>query len=144
MIEERIGIYMEEQFKNQLKLAGVNVGSTVSRFMGREDLYEKFLGKFVEDGSFSSLKAAMEKQDYIEMFKVAHTLKGVAGNLGLADLEEADRCLVEVLRGVYNSEVSVKDMDWNRVVQNYGQVEEAYKKVMDVLNAYYGQKGGTQ
>lgn len=77
---------MTEQFKEQLKQAGVNVAGAMNRFMNNEKLYEKFLRKFPADQSYSSIFQALEANDMPEAFRAAHTLKGVAGNLGFDNL----------------------------------------------------------
>ncbi len=42
---------MDENFRRQLEENGVEVGSTINRFMGNEAMYLKFLGKFLEDNN---------------------------------------------------------------------------------------------
>ena len=59
----------------------------------------KFLGMFMRDTSFQEITAALEKQDYAEAFKGAHSLKGVSRNMALAALADAVDGLTENLRG---------------------------------------------
>lgn len=61
-------------------------------------LVEKFIGKFLEDGSYQSLCDAMEAGNRAEAFRAAHTLKGVSANLSLGRLQSAVGTLTELLR----------------------------------------------
>ncbi|RDY31804.1 hypothetical protein [Lachnotalea glycerini] len=89
---------MEESYKRQLVEIGIEVKNTLERFMNREDLYEKFLVKFLDDKNFILLKKNLEIKNYEEAFINAHTLKGVTANLGLRSLYDPLVFLVEELR----------------------------------------------
>lgn len=54
--------------------------------LGSPALVERFAGKFVQDDSFSQLEDALAAHDAKAAFRAAHTLKGVALNLGLSNL----------------------------------------------------------
>lgn len=60
---------------------GGNYEDTVRRLYN-EKLVEKFLFKFEEDPSFENLKKALEEENLEAAFRAAHTLKGVAQNMG--------------------------------------------------------------
>ena len=77
---------MEEYKKQQLTEAGIHVDSGLSRFMGNESLFEKFLKKFLQDTNYEGLVQAVEKGDVQEAFRFSHTLKGVCGNLSMEEL----------------------------------------------------------
>ena len=52
--------------------------------MGRlrtERLVQKFVLKFLDDGSYNLLTGSMESGNYDEAFRAAHTIKGVGQNL---------------------------------------------------------------
>lgn len=66
---------------------GGNYEDTVRRLYN-EKLVEKFLFKFEEDPSFENLKKALEEEDLETAFRAAHTLKGVAQNMGFDNLAE--------------------------------------------------------
>ena len=59
---------------------------------------KKYLLKFLNDKSFDTLQAALAKADREEAFRMAHTLKGVSQNLGLASLFTSSDALTEALR----------------------------------------------
>ena len=69
-----------------LEAAGIDVGEALERMMGSEALLERLLGRFLEDGSFSALGAALERGDQEGAVAAAHTLKGVCGNLSMTAL----------------------------------------------------------
>ena len=79
--------------------AGADIGQTLQRFMNNEGIYVKFLGKFLDDPSFKGLEESMDRKDYEEALKQAHTLKGVAGNLGLTPIFKAAEIMVAKFRG---------------------------------------------
>lgn len=89
---------MDEKLKCQLEENGADVAGTLRRFMGNEAIYRKFLGKFCADPNYEDLVRNLEQKNYEEAFKCAHTLKGVAANLGLNPLCRAVSDLTEELR----------------------------------------------
>ena len=63
-----------------------------------ESRIAKYLGLFLNDPSFDELKNAFAKNDAKTAFRAAHTLKGVAANLGLNKLSSSSSELTEDLR----------------------------------------------
>lgn len=76
---------------------GENFESVKHRFYN-EDMIKRFVVKFGKDGTFSELSAAMTARDLPAAFRAAHTLKGVAANLGFAKLAFSASELTEILR----------------------------------------------
>ncbi|MDY2653844.1 MULTISPECIES: Hpt domain-containing protein [Eisenbergiella] len=89
---------MDDTIKKQLTEAGVDLDKTMERFMNNEALYLKFLKRFLEDPNYAQLKEHISAGDYEEAFRDAHTLKGVAGNLGLDPFYTVVSALTEELR----------------------------------------------
>ena len=89
---------MDDTIKKQLTEAGVDLDKTMERFMNNEALYLKFLKRFPEDPNYAQLKEHISAGDYEEAFRDAHTLKGVAGNLGLDPFYTVVSALTEELR----------------------------------------------
>ncbi|MEG2038015.1 MAG: Hpt domain-containing protein [Ruthenibacterium sp.] len=81
-----------------LRLYGADVSGALERFVDDEQLYADCLRLFMADDCFASLQSALECGDESAAFESAHTLKGVAGNLGLTPLYQSLCTLVEVLR----------------------------------------------
>ncbi len=76
---------------------GGDLSATAAR-LGGAVLAERFLRLFAGDDTFDMLSAAMTAGDTQRAFRAAHTLKGVAANLGLSRLCEASSALTEALR----------------------------------------------
>ncbi|MGN0794828.1 MAG: Hpt domain-containing protein [Aristaeellaceae bacterium] len=61
-------------------------------------LVEKFIIKFLSDGSYATLCAAMAAGQRPEAFRAAHTIKGICQNLGFGNLLRSVEPLTELLR----------------------------------------------
>ena len=90
--------YANDEYLKELEEAGCDVSGAMNRFMGRADLYKKFLGKFLDDRSYTELLKCIEDHKIEDAFMHAHTLKGVAGNLGIDNLLKELIPVVEALR----------------------------------------------
>ena len=78
-----------------------SLGESLDEVLGRlgmESRIAKYLGLFANDPSFNELKEAFAKNDVKTAFRAAHTLKGVAANLGLNTLSSSSSELTEDLR----------------------------------------------
>ena len=84
-----------------LETAGIDVADGLHRFMNSEQMYVKYLNKFVENDQFAALKQEVEKDviDCNEAFERAHALKGICANLSMAGMLDALNPIVEALRG---------------------------------------------
>ena len=87
-----------DNFKEIFAAYGVDYNATLRRFAGNMALYLRVLGMLPNDKSLEKLGAAIDSGDLDNAFEAAHTLKGVAGNLGLPPLLEAVHTIVEPLR----------------------------------------------
>lgn len=58
----------------------------------------RFIGRFLEDNSFSMLEKALAEGNCKEAFRAAHTLKGVCQSLGLGNLLTSTHEITELLR----------------------------------------------
>lgn len=77
---------------------GADHRDTMARFLGSESLYLRYLDMLPQDDNLRKLGAALADGDLERAFLAAHTLKGVAGNLGLLPLFRAVCAIVEPLR----------------------------------------------
>lgn len=119
---------MNAELKSRLEACGADVDLTVKRFMGNEGLYLKFLGKFLDDKNFEGLKESIPAGQYEEAFRYAHTLKGVAVNLGINPVHDLADQIVEALRGKAPEEV-----DSEKVLGLLAQLEADYTNVCDII-----------
>lgn len=77
---------------------GGDYEATVQRLQNEEFL-KQFVIKYAADPSYSNLMAAVADRDWETAFRSAHTIKGIAQNLGFAGLQAAAELLTEDLRG---------------------------------------------
>ncbi len=121
---------MDEGFKKKLEEGGADVGATLRRFMGNENMYLKFLKRFPEDPNYRNLGTSLEAGNYEEAFKCAHTLKGVAANLGLVPVQTVVSGLVEELRNKKN-----EDVDAAKANAMWQELEKAYGRFVEIISA---------
>ncbi|MEG0780829.1 MAG: Hpt domain-containing protein [Oscillospiraceae bacterium] len=85
-------------FIRRLQDYGADTIGALERLVDDEALYSDCLQLFLRDEGFTALPEAIAHRDYSAAFESAHTLKGVAGNLGLTPLFVAICDIVEPLR----------------------------------------------
>lgn len=97
-------------------------------------LIRRFIAKFLDDGSYPELCRAMEQGQTEEVFRAAHTLKGVSANLGFDRLTASSGELTELLRGrtdgIPTEAVPLLDM-----------VRQDYELTADTIRAYLNSDG---
>ncbi len=108
-----------------LSAYGVNWPEVMERFVNDEALYYDCLRSFLEDPSFPALGDALCTRDCKAVFEYAHTLKGVAGNLGLTPLFVEICRIVELSRNHTNST--------KRIEQHYHAVLREKEKLQHLL-----------
>ena len=118
---------MDKFVQTELEGAGVNVEETLRRFMNNEMLMIKFLRKFVDDENMNKLRTLIADKHYNEVLPVAHTLKGVSGNLGLIKLYEIFSRMCQDCR---NDQYEDLDGLFAQAEANYSKVVEAIKILM--------------
>ena len=77
---------------------GGNYDDAIGRLRS-ERLVQKFVLKFLNDGSHDLLLRSIEEKNYEEAFRAAHTIKGVCQNLSITKLGASSSALAELLRG---------------------------------------------
>lgn len=76
---------------------GGNYNDVILR-LRTEERIEKYITKFLNDQSFANLQNALEQHNTEEAFRAAHTLKGVAQNMGFDRLASSAQLITEKLR----------------------------------------------
>lgn len=114
---------MDIKYKRQLLASGIDLDTTLDRFMNNEDLYEKFLSKFLDDTNFTELKENLKAKKYEKAYANAHTLKGVCANLGLDSLYSVLVPMVDELRENQYNEGSTK----------FKELEENYDEICSII-----------
>ncbi len=82
------------------ELPGISIASGLGRVGGNKQLYAKLLRKF-KDGqetAVEQIKAALQSGDVETAARLAHTVKGVSGNLGGEDLYRAAADLEKAIK----------------------------------------------
>lgn len=120
---------MDANFKAALEEMGMDVNNTVKRFMGNETLYLKFLNKFQTDQSVANIQQYIAEQNAEEAFKSAHTLKGVAANLGLDPIAQHASDIVELFRG----KTQFSEVDTDRLSTVNEELKSKYEALMKLL-----------
>ena len=64
----------------------------------REQTVQKFVLKFLDDKSFSSLETALQNRNYEEALRFVHTLKGICRNLSFTRLYESSSRMTEAFK----------------------------------------------
>ena len=85
-------------------LRGINLTRALERLGGNRALLEKLLRGFAHDhaGDVIELRDKLENQQWEDARRIAHTLKGVAGNLAALPMEEAAQKVERAIReGAY-------------------------------------------
>ena len=95
----------------------------MNRLMNNEMLLKRLLLKFKDDKNLAGLEQAVAEKSYEDAFHCAHTLKGVAGNLGMEKIMNADVVVVEKLRSE----------NYEGLEADVANLKEAYTPVMDVI-----------
>lgn len=97
---------------------------TLARFGGNIKLLERFIKKFPNDTTYLNLKEKAEQNEFAEVEKLAHTLKGIAANLGFDKLSKYNADIVSVIRNGQTEDVAELIL----------KVTEEYIRLIDCIN----------
>ena len=98
---------------------------TISRLM-KDEIIKKFVIKFLNDKSYEELKSNLESSNMEDAFRSAHTLKGVASNLGMTKLYTVGSEITETLR---HKEYDGVDVMFEAVEKEYIKTIELIKQL---------------
>jgi two-component system, sensor histidine kinase and response regulator len=92
-------------------IAGVNIAEGLNRVAGNRRLYRDLLAQFAakQAGAATEIAAALDSGDRQTAERIAHTVKGVAGNLGITDVHTAAQKLEKAIRENQNSATALLD-----------------------------------
>lgn len=84
-----------------MPMSAFNTADALARLMDNKKLYQKLLDKFAAGYTNydAQIDQALADGKMDEGVHLAHTMKGLAGNLGAVDLQEASRELEMLFRG---------------------------------------------
>ena len=87
---------------------------------------EAMMRKYANDPTYNRLAAAVEAKSWKDVFIAAHTLKGVAQNLGFDRLQKSASALTEAVRGA----VPLTDESlFEEVCKDQKEIVEAIEKL---------------
>lgn len=118
---------ISKEFCQEMLEVGLNVTEMVEHFMDSESMFLKYLYKFFEtaDSVVLELTSAAEKEDYQNMLFTAHSLKGLAGNIGLNGVYLPAKKIVDDIRADDHSECGE---DFRKLQENYYRAASIAKK----------------
>ncbi len=89
---------------------------TFSLFMGKEEMYVRYLKKFPENAEriMSGLETAVQSNDYKGIEAGAHGIKGVSANLGIQKVTEISTALM----------MDIRESTYEKIGQDYQQLKE--------------------
>ena len=102
---------------------GVDPTDVLHRFADNEKMLEKFLTKFLNDNTFEELKAAVKEKNWENVFRSAHTLKGICGNFDFKGLYNLSAKIVEEYRAT----------NYEPIPNLFVQLEDTYLKTIESL-----------
>ena len=78
-----------------------NIPDALGRLMNNKNLYKRLLDKFAAGyaGFDEKIAAAFNEGNFESAVHLAHTMKGLAGNLGAEVLQEASLALEHIAKG---------------------------------------------
>lgn len=121
---------MNELKEKKLQNADVDIKGGVNRFAGNVGMYERFIDKFPSEPTYGRLQSAMEQEDWEEAQLAAHTLKGVAGNLGMSRLSLACSDVVGHLRSG----------EQEKAVQAFEILKAVYEEMIRIIQPQEGEE----
>ena len=94
----------------------------------KEERILKYVGRFVSGAGLGELDRALQEQRWADAFREAHSLKGVALNLGFRVLADSSGALCEALRsGEAPGDVSAL---YDAVARDYADTVAAAKELL--------------
>ncbi|MCL2718185.1 MAG: Hpt domain-containing protein [Lachnospiraceae bacterium] len=111
--------------KDIAPVISLDLGRVDALFMGREDMYLKFLRKFPENVKrlLVELKEAVENNDHQAIEAAAHGIKGVASNLGVGNVTELGTALM----------LDVRENTPELIAEHYTKLVEEIEKAISYI-----------
>ena len=109
------------------KIAVIDIESGLERFIGNKKLYCEYLEKFLFDGSYEELCAAVAMDNIVMADEALHTLIGTSANLSLGRLHNV----------ASEAALNLKKTDSPEIVQAIvDMVTEAYTEACKAVRDY--------
>jgi signal transduction histidine kinase/DNA-binding response OmpR family regulator len=87
------------------EIAGINLADGLRRIAGNRRLYRDLLGQFADKqcDAAAQISAALKEGDRKLAERIAHTVKGVAANIGISEVQSAAQKLEKAIRDGHDS-----------------------------------------
>lgn len=108
----------------ELQRQGNEIDAFLSRIGGDEEIAQMILNKFQEDLTMNQLTKNINEKNVEQIKKSAHTLKGVALNLGFINLSEAAKRLQ-----------FAAEKEPEEIHENYGIVLKEYNRIINIISS---------
>ena len=94
-------------------IAGLDTKLGLKRVMGKMPLYVSMLKKYVETGpaALADLKQAIAAKDQDTAERIAHTFKGINGNIGASGLQDMAGNIEKLLRKTTDADALLQDVE---------------------------------
>ncbi len=98
---------------------------TFSLFMGKEEMYVKYLKKFPENAEriMAELATAVRNNDHKGIEAGAHGLKGVSANLGIQKVTEISTALM----------LDIRENTYDNIGRDYEQLQEQVRLAVEYI-----------
>lgn len=117
---------MNNNWKEELRRANVDVDGSISRFSNKEERYIKYLKLFRKNTSFDDLLVALENGDCNAAFENCHSLKGVIGNLGFRNM----------FPNIYDACEILRNGSMEGVLDLISEITDNYKEIVGIIDKY--------
>ena len=115
-------------------LEGIDVETGIKRVAGNRKLYRKLLLRFREENGevIKKIKEAQSGGEKELSVRLAHTVKGVAGNIGANELYKKSRAVESALKEEryddYKNAIEEMAQELNRVLHSIGTIQPSHKE----------------
>lgn len=87
---------------DEIEKLGADREDALNRYMGKAEMYERMLKKYIKAVDDACVKDCFDRDDYENALANAHALKGVSGNLSLVPLYQGYSEVVRLIRAGEN------------------------------------------
>ena len=116
---------MGDNFMQNLIDLGIDATGALERFAGHQDMYLKWIFKFLDDENYDQAQKFYQLKDWKSMLFHIHNLKGVTGNLGMNRL----------YRLCHDMVIAIRAEDFQTVESLDPMFVEEYRKVCSTLKS---------
>ena len=92
----------------------ISKAKAMARLDNRQDLYDKYYNRFIENytGSVEELRKLLSEKNFDDAYRIAHSIKGLSGTLGLTDVyNNSSRLSASLYNKEAASELYLNDLE---------------------------------